>query len=214
MTGLEAGVAPHHAGMVPPMKETVEACFVRGLTKVVFATETLGTRHQHAGPDRGARQADEVDRRAPRVPHAGPVHPAHRASGAPRNRYPRSGRGACGRRSCRSNRWRAWRRASKDFVLTSAFRPTYNMAANLVRRYDPEAGRAAPQPLVRPVPDRRRRGARASRSSSGCSTGERQLVGRLEREVGDLDELRASHRPRRSRSEVDAARDRLRPQSR
>src|SRR5207344_2512728 len=41
MAGLEAGVAPHHAGLVPPFKEAVEACFVEGLIKVVFATETL-----------------------------------------------------------------------------------------------------------------------------------------------------------------------------
>jgi ATP-dependent RNA helicase HelY len=27
--------------MVPPFKEVVEACFVEGLVKVVFATETL-----------------------------------------------------------------------------------------------------------------------------------------------------------------------------
>ena len=36
---LEAGIAAHHAGMVPPFKETVEAYFVEGLVKVVFATE-------------------------------------------------------------------------------------------------------------------------------------------------------------------------------
>ena len=40
MAGLEAGVAPHHAGL-SPFKEAVEACFVEGLVKVVFATETL-----------------------------------------------------------------------------------------------------------------------------------------------------------------------------
>ena len=39
--GLQAGIAAHHAGMVPPFKEAVEACFVEGLVKVVFATETL-----------------------------------------------------------------------------------------------------------------------------------------------------------------------------
>ena len=38
---LEAGIAAHHAGMVPPFKEVVEACFAEGLIKVVFATETL-----------------------------------------------------------------------------------------------------------------------------------------------------------------------------
>ena len=38
---LRRGVAAHHAGMVPAFKETVEALFVRGLVKIVFATETL-----------------------------------------------------------------------------------------------------------------------------------------------------------------------------
>nr|MBA2437885.1 DEAD/DEAH box helicase [Acidimicrobiia bacterium] len=41
MAGMEAGLAAHHAGMVPPFKEAVEACFVAGLVKLVFATETL-----------------------------------------------------------------------------------------------------------------------------------------------------------------------------
>jgi ATP-dependent RNA helicase HelY len=38
---LEAGIAPHHAGMVPAFKETVEQLFGAGLLRVVFATETL-----------------------------------------------------------------------------------------------------------------------------------------------------------------------------
>ena len=38
---LEAGVAAHHAGLVPAFKETVEQLFAVGLLRVVFATETL-----------------------------------------------------------------------------------------------------------------------------------------------------------------------------
>ena len=38
---LRAGVAVHHAGLLPYVKETVEELFQRGLLKVVFATETL-----------------------------------------------------------------------------------------------------------------------------------------------------------------------------
>src|SRR5690606_41246233 len=41
LAGLEAGFAAHHAGMVPPFKEAVEALFTEGLVKAVFATETL-----------------------------------------------------------------------------------------------------------------------------------------------------------------------------
>ncbi len=38
---LEAGFAPHHAGMVPAFRHAVEQCFGEGLLPVVFATETL-----------------------------------------------------------------------------------------------------------------------------------------------------------------------------
>jgi ATP-dependent RNA helicase HelY len=41
LANLERGVAPHHAGMVPAFKETVEGLFADGLIRVVFATETL-----------------------------------------------------------------------------------------------------------------------------------------------------------------------------
>jgi len=41
LDALECGLAAHHAGLVPPMKEVVEAAFERALVKVVFATETL-----------------------------------------------------------------------------------------------------------------------------------------------------------------------------
>jgi ATP-dependent RNA helicase HelY len=41
VAALGDGIAAHHAGMVPAFKEVVEACFQRGLLKVVFATETL-----------------------------------------------------------------------------------------------------------------------------------------------------------------------------
>lgn len=38
---LERGIAGHHAGMLPLMKETVEKLFAQGLIKLVYATETL-----------------------------------------------------------------------------------------------------------------------------------------------------------------------------
>ena len=62
LAGLEAGVAAHHAGLVPPFKEAVEACFVEGLVKVVFATETLALGYQHARPLGRDREAHEVHR--------------------------------------------------------------------------------------------------------------------------------------------------------
>ncbi|OXE34985.1 MAG: RNA helicase, partial [Phenylobacterium zucineum] len=41
LSGLERGVAAHHAGMLPAFKEVVELLFLKKLVKVVFATETL-----------------------------------------------------------------------------------------------------------------------------------------------------------------------------
>lgn len=41
LAALERGVAGHHAGMLPIMKETVELLFAQGLIKLVYATETL-----------------------------------------------------------------------------------------------------------------------------------------------------------------------------
>ena len=38
---IKKGVAPHHAGLLPGLKNLVERLFQKGLIKVVFATETL-----------------------------------------------------------------------------------------------------------------------------------------------------------------------------
>ena len=46
---LEAGVAAHHAGMVPPFKEVVEACFTEGLVKVGVRHRDARRGDQHAG---------------------------------------------------------------------------------------------------------------------------------------------------------------------
>ena len=41
LSTLERGAASHHAGLIPAFKETVEELFLKGLVKVVAATETL-----------------------------------------------------------------------------------------------------------------------------------------------------------------------------
>ena len=124
-------------GMVPPFKEVVEACFVEGLVKVVFATETLAVGINMPARTRRDREAHEVHRRSPRAAHAGRVHPAHRAGRATGHRRARArGRAVEPVRALRS-RSPSWPR-SRSFHLRSAFRPTYNMAANLVRTYDDE----------------------------------------------------------------------------
>jgi ATP-dependent RNA helicase HelY len=135
LEALEAGVAAHHAGLVPPFKEAVEACFVEGLVKAVFATETLAL-----GINMPAR-AVVIERL---TKWTGDRHDFLTPS-----QYSQL-TGRAGRRGIDDHGdavvlWSPWvpfRRVatlakSREFRLRSAFRPTYNMAANLVRRHDP-----------------------------------------------------------------------------
>lgn len=133
-TALRAGVAAHHAGLVPPFREAVELCFVEGLTKVVFATETLalginmparsvviekltkfnGETHEPLTPSTFTQLTGRAGRRGI-DDHGHAV-----VLWSPFNTF----------------RSVAQLAASRDFTLESAFRPNYNMAANLIDRYD------------------------------------------------------------------------------
>ncbi|HVT21657.1 MAG TPA: DEAD/DEAH box helicase [Mycobacteriales bacterium] len=142
LDGLERGVAAHHAGMLPVFKEAVEQLFVDGLLKVVFATETLalginmparsvvleslvkwnGEAHVDLTPGEYTQLTGRAGRRGIDVEGHGVVlwtpgfDPRHVASLASTRTYP----------------------------LRSSFRPSYNMAVNLVGRM----GRAAARELL------------------------------------------------------------------
>ena len=132
---LEMGLAAHHAGMIPPFKEAVEACFVEGLVKAVFATETLAL-----GVNMPARTV-VIERLTKFTGEA-------RAFLTPGEYTQLTGR--AGRRGIDDLGYAivlwspfvpfdqvASLASSRTYGLRSAFRPTYNMAANLVRRYEP-----------------------------------------------------------------------------
>lgn len=139
MRQLEAGVVAHHAGMVPPFKEVVEQAFVEGLVRVVFATETLavginmparsvvidkltkftGDRHESLSPAQYTQLIGRAGRRG--IDERG----AAIVLWSPFVRFDEVARLA----------------ASRSFHLRSAFRPTYNMVANLVHTYDRERAR-------------------------------------------------------------------------
>ena len=123
--------------MVPPFKETVEACFEAGLVKAVFATETLalginmparsvvieklskwtGEKHEFLTPGEYTQLTGRAGRRGiDEVGYAvvlwSPFVPFDQVAGLA---------------------------STRTYALTSSFRPTYNMAVNLVRRYTPES---------------------------------------------------------------------------
>jgi ATP-dependent RNA helicase HelY len=133
LSQLERGTAPHHAGMVPAFKEVVEELFSDGLVKVVFATETLalginmparsvvieslskfnGETHELLQPGDYTQLTGRAGRRGidtegvALVLHS-PYVPFERVAAI-------AGAGA--------------------HPLRSSFRPTYNMAVNLIANY-------------------------------------------------------------------------------
>ncbi len=139
LAALEQGVAAHHAGMVPPFKEAVEDCFVQGLVKVVFATETLAL-----GINMPARSVviESLSK------FTGETHQLLTAGEYTQltGRAGRRGIDDVGRALVLWSPFTSFQQVadlvmSRRFELRSAFRPTYNMAANLVRRYDEEEAR-------------------------------------------------------------------------
>lgn len=136
---LDAGVAPHHAGMIPPFKEVVEACFTEGLIKVVFATETLAV-----GINMPARSVV-----IEKLTKFTGEHHEVLTPGEYTQLTGRAGRRGIDELGTAVVLWSPFVRfeqvaelaLSRTFQLKSAFRPTYNMAANLVRTYDARTAR-------------------------------------------------------------------------
>lgn len=133
LESLERGYASHHAGLLPAFKEVVEELFLRKLVKIVFATETLALGinmpartvvlerlDKYNGESRvniSAGEYTQLTGRAGRrgidveghsvVLWGGQLDPNLVASLASKRTYP----------------------------LNSSFRPTYNMAVNLISAF-------------------------------------------------------------------------------
>ncbi|HEX2023772.1 MAG TPA: DEAD/DEAH box helicase [Acidimicrobiales bacterium] len=216
LTCLEAGLAAHHAGMVPPFKEAVEACFAAGLVKVVFATETLalginmparsvvieklskftGERHEFLTPGEYTQLTGRAGR--PGIDEVGyalvpwsPFEPFDQVAGLA---------------------------STRTYALTSSFRPTYNMAANLVRRYPPDAAHhllnlsfaqyRADRDVVRLEAqlERSRATSEKARREATCERGDVEEYRRLVRRLEQLGPA-----PGLLRAEIAEALGRLRP---
>ncbi|MDX6314144.1 MAG: ATP-dependent helicase HelY, partial [Streptomyces sp.] len=133
LEGLERGVAAHHAGMLPTFKEVVEELFVRGLVKAVFATETLalginmparsvileklvkwnGETHADITPGEFTQLTGRAGRRGIDVE-------GHAVVLWQRGFDPAALAGLAGTRT---------------YPLRSSFKPSYNMAVNLVGQF-------------------------------------------------------------------------------
>jgi ATP-dependent RNA helicase HelY len=136
---LERGIAGHHAGLLPAFKETVEELFVRGLVKVVFATETLAL-----GINMPARTV--VLERL--VKYNGEAH-VELTPGEYTQLTGRAGRRGIDVEGHAVVAWQpgvdpkqvAGLASTRTYPLRSSFRPGYNMAVNLVAQVGAEQAR-------------------------------------------------------------------------
>jgi ATP-dependent RNA helicase HelY len=216
LAGLEAGIAAHHAGMVPPFKEAVEACFAAGLLKVVFATETLSL-----GINMPARTV--VIEKLTKF--TGERHEFLKA-GEYTQLTGRAGRRGIDEVGYAVVLWSpfvafeqvAGLASKRAYALTSAFRPTYNMAVNLVRRYPAAqahhllnlsfAQYRADGDVVRLETqlERARRMVADIRTHAHCDRGDIDEYRRLASLAADASRVRPAHR-----AEVEAALERIKP---
>ena len=150
--GLRRGIAAHHAGLMPAFKETVEDLFVRGLVRAVFATETLalginmparsvvlerltkfnGETHADVTPGEYTQLTGRAGRRGIDVEGHAVVLWAPELD-------PRRVAGLA---------------STRTYPLRSSFRPSYNMAVNLVGPDGPPRRPRAARLVVRAVPGR------------------------------------------------------------
>ena len=140
LDGLTRGVAAHHAGMLPAFKQCVEELFVRGLCKVVFATETLAL-----GINMPARTVViEKLTKWNGETHADitPGEYTQLTGRAGRRGLDVEGHGIVLWQPGMNPREVAGLASTRTYPLRSSFRPSYNMAVNLVDQFGRERSRA------------------------------------------------------------------------
>jgi len=205
---LESGIASHHAGMVPAFKEIVEECFIRGLVRLVFATETLSV-----GLNMPAR-AVVIEKT---TKFTGENHQPLKASEYTQltGRAGRRGIDTVGHALVLWNQFTyfdsvAALAMSRSFRLVSAFRPTYNMAANLINTHSRQEAHHllnlsfAQFQSGRDVVELQARIARRSKERD-------RLRAQAASDFGDIDEYRAIFDNKPDATAIDAELARLKP---
>ncbi len=208
LDGLTRGVAAHHAGMLPAFKQVVEQLFVRGLCKVVFATETLAL-----GINMPARTVviEKLSKWNGET-HADitPGEYTQLTGRAGRRGLDVEGHGVVLWQPGMNPRELAGLASTRTYPLRSSFRPSYNMAVNLVHQYGRERSRELlEQSFAQFQADRAVVGlARQLRKSDDalagyaeaatCDLGDFMEYARLRREISDV-EKSAARRKRADR---------------
>ncbi|MFT4081576.1 MAG: DEAD/DEAH box helicase [Nocardioides sp.] len=221
LDGLTRGVAAHHAGMLPAFKQVVEELFTRGLVKAVFATETLAL-----GINMPARTVMiEKLTKWNGETHAdlSPGEYTQLVGRAGRRGLDVEGHGVVLWQQGMNPRELAGLASTRTYPLRSSFRPSYNMAVNLVHQF----GRARSRELLeqsfaqfqadRAVVGLARQVRKAEEAMAGyrqaaeCDRGDFMAYADLRRQVSEIEKGAARERRSESRDEIIASLERLRP---
>ncbi|TFD78035.1 DEAD/DEAH box helicase [Cryobacterium sp. Sr8] len=139
LDGLERGVAAHHAGLLPAFKEVVEELFQKKLVKAVFATETLAL-----GINMPARTVvlDKLEKfnGEARVPIT-PGEYTQLTGRAGRRGIDVEGHSVIQWAQGLDPQAVASLASRRTYPLNSSFKPTYNMAVNLIDQFGRERTR-------------------------------------------------------------------------
>lgn len=133
LEGLERGVASHHAGLLPAFKEVVEELFQRKLLKVVFATETLALGINMPARTVVLEKLEKFNGEA-RVPIT-PGEYTQLTGRAGRRGIDVEGHSVIQWSTGLDPQAVASLASRRSYPLNSSFRPTYNMAVNLIEQF-------------------------------------------------------------------------------
>ncbi len=221
LDGLTRGIAAHHAGMLPTFKECVEELFAAGRCRVVFATETLAL-----GINMPARSV-VIEKL---VKWNGETH-ADISPGEYTQLTGRAGRRGIDVEGHGVVLWTpgldpkavAGLASTRTYPLRSSFRPSYNMAVNLVHQF----GRTTARELLessfaqfqadRAVVGMARQLRKADEALEGyadaaeCHLGDFLEYAGLRRTLKDTENAAARARRHDKRQEIVASLEALRP---
>lgn len=209
LSALERGVAAHHAGMLPAFKEVVEELFLKKLVRVVFATETLSLGinmpartvvlerlDKYNGEGRVQITPGEYTQYTGRAGRRGIDTQGHSVIQWAANLDPNTVAGLASKRT---------------YPLISSFRPTHNMAVNLVEAFGRDRAREVLETSFAQFQADRSvvglaKGLRDKQSaldgyadSIKCHLGDFMKYASMRREISDLEKEFASSRVRAER---------------
>ncbi len=136
LESLERGFASHHAGLLPAFKEVVEELFLRKLVKVVFATETLALGINMPARTVVLERLDKFNGES-RV-NITPGEYTQLTGRAGRRGIDIEGHSVVLWGSQLDPNLVASLASKRTYPLNSSFRPTYNMAVNLISAFGQE----------------------------------------------------------------------------